>query len=124
MDGSIPGGWHGVDLGGATPAGSQVEDAGTWTITGGGADVWNSSDSFHFVSSRISGDAQLTARVVSLSNTDAWTKAGVMIRESTTADARHAFTCVTAANGIAFQRRLSPGGASSHTSGPLRSAPT
>ncbi|HQK38068.1 MAG TPA: Ig-like domain-containing protein, partial [Bacteroidales bacterium] len=63
------------------------------------------------------------ARVASQTNTDGWAKAGVMIRESLTAGSRHAFTCVTPSNGLAFQRRTSTDGISDHTSGGAGTAP-
>jgi hypothetical protein len=40
-----------------------------------------------------------------------------MIRESMNSDSKHAFACVTAGNGTAFQRRCYTGGSSQHTSG-------
>ena len=40
-----------------------------------------------------------------------------MIRESMNSDSKHAFACVTAGNGMAFQRRCNTGGSSDHTSG-------
>ena len=42
----------------------------------------------------LTGDGTIVARVVSLDNTDAWAKAGVMIRESLNADATFAMTVV------------------------------
>jgi hypothetical protein len=53
--------------------------------------------------------------VTALQNTDAWAKAGVMIRETLAADSRNAFTAVTAASGLAFQRRTAPGALSLST---------
>ena len=41
-----------------------------------------------------------------------------MIRESLTTGSRHVSTFATAANGLAYQRRLTTGGVSSHTAGP------
>ncbi len=45
------------------------------------------------------------ARVDSIANSNAWAKAGVMIRESLEAGSTHAFVAVTPGNGISFQRR-------------------
>jgi hypothetical protein len=55
---------------------------------------------------RLNGDGTIIARVDSLTNTNAWAKAGVMIRESLDWGSRHASVFITPGNGVAFQRRL------------------
>ncbi|MGE5611899.1 MAG: PA14 domain-containing protein, partial [Bacillota bacterium] len=62
----------------------------TWQVTGGGNDIWNTADQFHYVYQKISGDFRFTARIVSMSNsTDGWAKSGVMVRETLDAGSRH-----------------------------------
>jgi len=56
------------------------------------------------------------ARVVSLQNIDAWSKAGVMIRETLNANSANAFVAVTPSNGVTFQYRSTTGGASANNS--------
>jgi hypothetical protein len=97
--------------------GSFVEGpTGTFTMTASGADIWNingvEADQFHFAYKTLSGAGSITAKVVSVSNTDGWAKAGVMIRETLNPDSAHAFACITPANGVASQGRPSTGGAS------------
>jgi hypothetical protein len=48
----VPTGWTARDIGGPGRPGSSFYDsaAGTWTVAGGGADIANTSDQFHFVS--------------------------------------------------------------------------
>ncbi|NIO56571.1 MAG: hypothetical protein GTN72_10515, partial [Candidatus Latescibacteria bacterium] len=97
--------------------GSFVEGpAGTYTMTGSGADIWNvngvEADEFHFAYKMLSGAGSITARIDSIENTNAWAKAGVMIRESLNPDSAHAFACVTPGNGVASQGRPSTGGTS------------
>jgi hypothetical protein len=53
------------------------------------------------------------ARLNALTNNDPWTKAGVMIRESMSANARHAMMVVSATSGAAFQYRTNTGGTTS-----------
>jgi hypothetical protein len=50
---------------GKTQKGSTVYEAasGSYRVTGGGADMWGSTDAFHFSWVRLSGDATLTADV-------------------------------------------------------------
>jgi len=88
-------------------AGSFTEaPAGTYTITASGADIWDTVDEFHFAYKMLNGAGSITARVVSIQNTDDWAKAGVMIRETLDPGSRHAFACVTPANGVASQARV------------------
>jgi hypothetical protein len=96
--------------------GSFVEGpAGTYTITGSGADIWGESDQFHYAFKMLTGSGSIVAKVESISNTDGWAKAGVMIRETLDADSRHAIMIVSATSGISFQRRFDTGGASTDT---------
>jgi regulation of enolase protein 1 (concanavalin A-like superfamily) len=94
-------------------------NGGTWTVTGAGADVWDTSDQFHYVYQPLTGNGTITARVATEQNVNDWTKAGVMIRETTAAGARHGFMLVTPSGvkGLAFQRRVTTGGLSTNTAG-------
>ena len=121
--GGLPAGWAAQDVGSVSVAGSTTYDNGTWTVTGSGADIWGSADGCRFASLRVTGDVQVTAQVSGLTNTNEWAKAGVTIRESLTIGSRHASTFATVANGLAYQRRVTTDGASSHTAGPGNAAP-
>jgi regulation of enolase protein 1 (concanavalin A-like superfamily) len=92
-------------------------------VTGSGSDVWGSADEFHFVYQKIGGDLEIKARLASLTVTDPWAKAGVMIRKTLDDNSSHAMMVMSAANGLAFQRRTSTGGGSSHTAGTNTTAP-
>ena len=119
----LPGGWSARDVGVVSPAGASSEAAGTWTVQGSGAAIWNTADGFQFCHQEITGDVRITARVSGITGSNPWAKAGVMLRESTAAGSRHAMVCATSASGIAFQRRTSTNGASSHTAGPNSPTP-
>jgi regulation of enolase protein 1 (concanavalin A-like superfamily) len=84
-----PSPWKATDIGSPTMGGSADESSGTFTVTGGGADIWNTSDQFQFVYQPVTGDVQIVARVASLQAANTLSKAGVMIREALTASARH-----------------------------------
>jgi regulation of enolase protein 1 (concanavalin A-like superfamily) len=81
-------------------------------MTASGADIWGTSDQFHFAYKRLSGNGTITARVVSITNTNASAKAGVMIRESLDPDSKHAMVVIQPTSGVAFQRRADVGIAS------------
>lgn len=121
--GTLPAPWTSQDIGAVGAAGSAALAGGVFTICGSGADIWGSSDAFQYVAQPMSGDGQLTARVDSLTNTDAWAKAGVMIRESLAADAKFAMTVTTPSNGTSLQHRTSTGGGANLVSGPANGPP-
>ena len=76
--------------------------AGTYTVKGAGADIWNLSDEFHFAFKETNDSGTIQAQVLSVSHTDDWTKAGVMIRDTLDANSAHAMVAVTPANGVWF----------------------
>ncbi len=78
---------------------------GTYTITARGADIWGTSDEFHFAYKQLSGPGTIIAKVDNVRNTNNWAKAGVMIRDTLDPDSPHAMMVVTPAQGVAFQRR-------------------
>ncbi len=119
----LPNPWLSDDIGSVGFAGDAAYSSGSFTVSGGGDDIWNNADAFHYVHRTLNGDGEIIARVVSLQNTDPWAKAGVMIRETLTAGSRHAFALISSGNGAAFQRRVTTGGASAHTGGPSVTAP-
>jgi regulation of enolase protein 1 (concanavalin A-like superfamily) len=114
--------WTSADVGSPRRAGSSSESGGTYTVTGAGA-VLKTFDQFHFFYQPIQGDTEIIARVSSLQGSHQWAKAGVMIRESMSAQSRHAFMVVSRSNGSGFQRRIATGGESYHTAGPSGTAP-
>jgi regulation of enolase protein 1 (concanavalin A-like superfamily) len=114
--------WTGRAIGSGT--GSTSSDGVVFNVSGRGADIWGTSDAFYFVQAPASGNFSLTARVRSVTNTHAWAKAGVMIRESLTANARHAFMLVSAGKGVSFQYRTATGGQTFQVTPGTGAAPT
>lgn len=86
--------------------GSFVEGpVGTYTMTGSGVDIWNTADEFHFAYKMLTGSGTITARVLSVDNTDPWSKAGVMIRDTLDAGSKFAAVYITPGQGCRFQAR-------------------
>jgi len=77
-----------------------------FTMGAGGADIYGTSDQFTFTYKSLNGDGSIIVRVDSIENTDPWAKAGVMIRESLSADSRFAGVYATPGNGVRYQARL------------------
>jgi hypothetical protein len=107
--GVCPNGWTCADIGGSTPAGGQTLSGGAWSIQGGGGDIWATSDSFHYAWKPLTADASVSARVVSQTATDPWSKAGVMVRASADPGAPYYAVYLTPGNGIVVQSRDAAG---------------
>jgi phosphatidylserine/phosphatidylglycerophosphate/cardiolipin synthase-like enzyme/regulation of enolase protein 1 (concanavalin A-like superfamily) len=116
---TLPVPWADGDIGNVGVAGSAAYDdpTSTYTVKGAGADVWGTADALHYAYQSLTGDGSIVARVASVSNTQAWVKAGVMIRDSLDANAAQAMMLVSYSKGLAFQRRTATGGVSTSTSG-------
>lgn len=123
MGGALPAPWVDQDIGAVGAAGSASYSAGTFDVCGAGADIWNSSDGFHFAYQTLTGDGSIIAHVMGMGSTNAWAKAGVMIRETLAPDSRYADMVLTPSNGAAFQRRTTTGGAGVSTAGPIVTVP-
>jgi regulation of enolase protein 1 (concanavalin A-like superfamily) len=120
---ALPAPWTSQDIGAVGIAGSATATSGTLTVKASGTDIWGSADQLHYVWQRVSGDVDIVARVASVQYVHAWTKAGVMIRQTLAADSPQGLMLVSPAKGLAFQRRLAAGGLSTSTSGGTGTAP-
>jgi titin len=115
-----------ADIGSPADPGSASfnSSSGVWTIAGGGSDIWGNSDQFNFASTSISGNATLIAEVTSLTNTNAWAKAGLMFRDGSAANAANVAVFATPGNGVSLQWRTTAGGVSNYTNIGSIPAPT
>jgi Tol biopolymer transport system component len=112
-----------TDVGQTGLPGRAVFDAaaGSYRITGAGANIWAAEDSFHFAWKRAAGDLTITAEA-------AWTdtgghphkKAGPMLRATLDADSPHASVMIHADGLIALQFRRAKGGVTEEIRSPLR----
>src|SRR5436190_1097054 len=100
---SLPALQKGIDVGAPSIRGTAMYRLGTYTISAGGADIGGTSDQFYFVYQPVQGDIDVAARLASLdASMTGSAKAGVMIRESFAANARHASALLVAGQGYAF----------------------
>jgi fibronectin type 3 domain-containing protein len=107
---SVPPPWQTQDVGTVGVAGSSLYANGVFTVSGAGGDIQGTADAFRFDYMTVTGDCTIIARVASVQNIDAWSKAGVMIRASLDPGAANAFIAVTPGNGVTWQSRLTAGG--------------
>lgn len=113
------------DVGAPTLAGSTTYSAATgkYTIVGGGNDIWNNSDNFHYAYITVTGDFDYIVKCEDLQGPDNWSKAELMAREVDEAtyggpmgDDRHISTMTTRAGGqneVALQWRSNARGSGS-----------
>jgi regulation of enolase protein 1 (concanavalin A-like superfamily) len=111
-------------IGSPSPTGTLVASGGMYTLSGGGEDIWGTSDSFEFAHRPHNGGVTLVVRVASQTNTHGWAKAGVMLRADTSPSSPHVSLFQTPDNGVALQYRAVSGGTTSHVAGPATRSPT
>jgi len=122
----LPPGWSDADIGSPGLAGSAGYTNGLWTVTGGGADIWNTADQFNFASTNYTGDGAMMVRVTSLQNSDpgsGWSKTGLMYRNDSTAGSANVSIVATAGQGVSFQWRSTASGSSSFSANSGITAP-
>ena len=87
--GQLPAPWADTDVGSPTPSGSASYGNGVYTVNGSGTDIWGTNDQFNYVYQPLAGNGTIVARVTSQTNTSSNAKAGVMIKQSTTAGSNY-----------------------------------
>lgn len=99
--------WTSSDIGTVGTGGDF--DFATFTVNGAGAGIGGTLDAFHFVYQQFDGDLEITGRIEDfVAGPDG--RAGVMLRESTDANAPYAAVLVTGDGQVRFQGRSSAGG--------------
>jgi hypothetical protein len=96
-------------IGAAAFGSGAAATRGTITVEGGGEDIWNAEDQFHFYYTPYEGDFDVTVHVDDLDATDEWAKAGIMVRQRLIPGAENAMLRYTAGNGTSIQWRSDDG---------------
>ncbi len=98
------------DVGDVKPKGTATYNAQTqqYTLTSSGANVWATTDAFHFLWRKIKGDFILTANVRFLPSKGAseYRKVGVMVRSNLNAGSKHVDVTTHGGKLVAMQYRL------------------
>jgi regulation of enolase protein 1 (concanavalin A-like superfamily) len=121
--GTLPSPWLHQDVGSVGIVGSANFSGGVFTVAGAGSDIWGAADSFHFVYQPFTSDGQIVARVVSLQNTSANAKAGLMFRSSLAPAAANVIIDVQPGGSIEFMSRSTDGGSTAWIAGATDPAP-
>jgi hypothetical protein len=113
----------GGDIGSPSIGGSDSLSGSTYTLKASGADIYGTSDQFHYVYKQLTGDGQIIARVIGMQNTNARAKAGIMMRDSLAANARFADIVITPDKTTGFQYRTTTGQGTAGASATNTAAP-
>ena len=102
---ALPTKWSLTDIGAPPVAGTATQASGTFATVSRGYDVSGTADQFSYLSTPASGDLSIIARIDSIQKTDAWSLAGLMLRQSLDAGSRHASVFVTPSKGLVVRGR-------------------
>ena len=98
------------------PGSIVARSATDFDMYAGGSDIWNTADGMYYAYQMVTGDFDVKVRVASLKQIDAWTKAGLMLRDGLAGTNRQFAVMVTppapAMNVVQTAGRLTLGGAS------------
>jgi TolB protein len=102
------------DVGSVTPPGTVAFNPSTrvYTVTAAGANMWSTTDAFHFVWKKVSGDVALTADIAFPSSAGApnpHRKAALIFRQTLDADGVYADAAQHGSGMTALQYRSTPG---------------
>ena len=111
-----------ADIGGPKLIGSASYDAstGTYTLAGGGLNVWGALDQHYFIWNEVKGDFKMTAKVsFEGQGVNNHRKIGIMLREALTGNSRAASLNVHGDGLINLQFRKETGGITEEVRGPV-----
>ncbi len=113
--GALPSNWSSNAEGALSAATGSTYSNGVFFVSGAGTNISGTADNFWLINQPVTNDATIIARVVSQDSINAAARAGVMLRESLSADARFVFIGLVPTNQVQWVRRDNSGGKSSAT---------
>ncbi|WP_054022922.1 family 10 glycosylhydrolase [Bacillus sp. FJAT-28004] len=108
LSGDLPVLWKTTDINSTT--GAALYQSGTYTLSSRDSDIWGATDKMRYAYLPLTGNGSIIAKVSNMTNMNGWAKAGVMIRETLGANAKHVDMLITPSNGASFQYRQATGG--------------
>jgi regulation of enolase protein 1 (concanavalin A-like superfamily) len=109
----LPPSWTDQDIGSVGIAGSASYSNSTFTVNGSGTSINGTADQFNYAYQAAGTSYTITARVVSITNTNSGAQAGVMIRETLATGSTMANVNVTPSNGVTWVYRTATNGSTS-----------
>jgi regulation of enolase protein 1 (concanavalin A-like superfamily) len=86
-----------------------------YSLSAAGNDIWNAADCFRFAYKALNGNGSITVKVDSLTRSNGWSKAGIMIRETLDTGSANVALVMSSDNGVSFQWRDTLGGTSGNS---------
>lgn len=114
-----------MDVGAVGLAGTSTSNAstGVYSVSGSGADIWNTADAFQYDYQNMAGNGQIVARLTATptvtqgsGSLNTVSKAGIMIRETTAANSTYVYLFLYPSSGVGLQQRSTTGASSGQTS--------
>ncbi len=102
----LPNDWKDQNVGNAAQPASTTLADGKYTMKGGGNDLTEKADAFHFTFHNMSWEGQMIARVASVEGASA--RAGLVLRDDNNPAGRSVALVVDEAKGVSFIRRAEP----------------
>ena len=119
----LPTRWSTLDIGNTSIPGSACYNPDVFTLKGSGNDIGSTADAFRFAFKTVVGDGEFNARVLTMDQSNASNKCGIMIRESLSSGSKFAFIGLTSSSGAFFENRAATDGNSSAASSATGIAP-
>ncbi len=85
-----------ADIGDTGVEGDSSFSNGEYVIQGGGADIWNTADGFHFAFNEIEGPFVMRGNAIlfNIDSTNDWSKGGLMVRNNLTPGSSYGYNLV------------------------------
>jgi hypothetical protein len=100
--------WQSMDIGDTAKGSTEIKGE-EMTIVANGADIWGAADACRYVYREVTGDFEMSVRIVSLERANEWSKAGIMARQNLDPGSQHTFVNVTPDHGLKMIHRDTPG---------------
>jgi hypothetical protein len=128
VNGPLPTPWIYADVGSTGMRGSATHSysfntSDVFTVNAAGADVWGTADSFGYVYQPFIGDGWVSVNVLSLQNTNAFAKIGLMLRETLDPGAPHVILDLRPTGDVEFMTRPTAGAATAFIAGASAAMP-
>ncbi|MGH7980907.1 MAG: hypothetical protein ACREE6_16140, partial [Limisphaerales bacterium] len=120
---TLPADWSDRDIGPVGIKGDASFLNNEFNVIASGTDIWQTVDGFHYAYTKVDGDAQIVARIISMQYTDPWAKAGVMFRQDLSPGSKHVMMAITAGGFSSYQWRPAEGQSTHNTDGPSTTTP-
>ncbi|WP_157446919.1 DUF1349 domain-containing protein [Cytophaga aurantiaca] len=108
----LPSPWVNTEIGATRNAGTAGYRNGVFGLESGSYDIYYNSDGLNFIYQSLQGDGQIVAHIKDMNKPTDWSKAGIMMRETTAAGSKNFAILKTPFNSVVNQLRPATDGGS------------